>query len=221
MDIQGKPMVIRVAERCVEAIGHDLVLVSTPDLEIRDACEKHGIQSIASSSSCESGTDRLVEYAQKSNEDFIINVQGDEPMIPTSVILKFYNNAIQLSKTCIGVSRIFDDKSARSSSVVKTAFSRSRLIYASREPIPVGSEDGRAIYYKHTGIYAFTRSDLLIFGNYKRGPLEISENVEILRLIENGIEVCAIEIPNYGRAVDTLEDLDFVNKYGKFENQLL
>ena len=71
-------------------------------------------------------------------------------------------------------------------------------------------------YFKHTGLYSFPRSDIIKFGESDRGPLEQAENVEILRLIERGVSVKAVEIPNYGRAVDTIKDLEFVNKYGKF-----
>jgi CMP-2-keto-3-deoxyoctulosonic acid synthetase len=56
-----------------------------------------------------------------------------------------------------------------------------------------------------------------MFGKFAKGPLETAENVEILRLIENGIRVNAIEIPNFGRAVDSLADYEFVNKYGDFK----
>jgi len=218
MDIQGKPMVVRVAEACIQAVGRELVTVSTPDQEIQEICLKYGIDVIVSSTLCESGTDRLVEYAKSFNDDLLINVQGDEPMIPPEIVEDFYNHFMNVAKTCIAVSRIFDDKVLQSRSVVKVATSENRLIYASRLPIGMNQGESSTTYFKHTGLYGFTRNDLLQFGSFNRGPLELFENVEILRLLERGIPVEVYEVANFGRAVDSLEDYIFVNKYGRFSS---
>lgn len=218
LDIQGKPMVIRVAEKCAAAIGRENVIVSTPDFEIEEVCRTFGVNSVLSSIDCLSGTDRLYEFMKNCDDDLIVNVQGDEPMIPVSVVRDFYSRVTQMNQTSVGICQIFDEASVTSRSVVKVAFSNDTLVYASREPIAgVGHEFERA-YYKHTGLYSFTRTDIIKFGESQRGTLELAENVEILRLIERGIPVKAIEIPNYGRAVDTIKDFEFVCKYGQFEN---
>ena len=152
------------------------------------------------------------------DDDLIVNVQGDEPMIPVSVVRDFYSKVTKMNQTCVGISQIFDETSVKSQSVVKVAFSNDTLVYASREPIwGVGKEVERT-YFKHTGLYSFTRADIIKFGESERGTLELAENVEILRLIERGISVKAVEVPNYGRAVDTIKDFEFVNKYGQFED---
>jgi 3-deoxy-manno-octulosonate cytidylyltransferase (CMP-KDO synthetase) len=216
MDIQGKPMVIRVAEKCIAAIGKDDVIVSTPDTEIADACSAFGVNFVLSSIDCLSGTDRLFEFMKLCDDELIVNVQGDEPMIPVSVVKDFYSKVTKMNQTCVGVSQIFDATYVKSHSVVKVAVSNDNLIYASREAIGgVGGESERT-YFKHTGLYSFTRADIIKFGESERGTLEQAENVEILRLIERGISVKAVEVPNYGRAVDTIKDFEFVNKYGKF-----
>ena len=188
MDIKGIPMVIRVAQKCAEAVGGDLVIVTTPDHEIMKVCEKYGVNSIISSPQCASGTDRLVEFAEKFSDEILINVQGDEPMIPASVVKDFYDYVIRSKKTCIGISRIFDDSILNSDSVVKVATANSRLIYASRHAIGMKFENETSIHFKHTGIYGFTAKDLSLFGSSKRGPLETFENVEILRLIEEMLQ---------------------------------
>jgi len=218
MDIQGKPMVIRVAEKCIAAIGKENVLVSTPDFEIEEACSQFGVGFVRSSLDCHSGTDRLYEFMNGCNDDLIVNVQGDEPMIPVSVVRDFYSKVTRMNQTCVGVSQIFDDTSVKSPSVVKVAFSNEALIYASREPIGGTGKELERTYFKHTGLYSFTRADIIKFGESERGTLELAENVEILRLIERGISVKAVEVPNYGRAVDTIKDFEFVNKYSQFED---
>ena len=209
-------MVIRVAEKCIAAVGKENVLVSTPDVEIADTCQIFGVNALMSSKNCLSGTDRLVEYMKYHDDDLIINIQGDEPMIPVAVIQDFYYQISKVRATCVGISQIFDEKLISNKSVVKVAFSEGEMIYASREPISVINDLGSRVYYKHTGLYAFTRIDIEKFGSFQRGGLEQAENVEILRLVERGIKVRVLEIPNYGRAVDTIEDFTFVNKYGQF-----
>jgi len=218
MDIQGKPMVIRVAEKCIAAIGSGDVLVSTPDSEIAEACSKFGINYVRSSIDCLSGTDRLFEYMKNCDDELIINVQGDEPMIPVSVVRDFYSKATKMNQTCVGISQIFDETYVEGQSVVKVAFSQDSLVYASREAIGGVSKESERTYFKHTGLYAFTRDDIFKFGESDRGTLELAENVEILRLLERGIPVKVGEVPNYGRAVDTGKDFEFVIKYSQFED---
>jgi 3-deoxy-manno-octulosonate cytidylyltransferase (CMP-KDO synthetase) len=218
MDIQGKPMVIRVAEKCIAAIGRDDVLVSTPDSEIAEACSKFGINFVRSSIDCLSGTDRLFEFMKSCDDELIINVQGDEPMIPVSVVRDFYSKVTEMNQTCVGISQIFDESYVKSRSVVKVAFSNESLVYASREAIGGVGKESERTYFKHTGLYSFTRDDIFKFGESERGTLELAENVEILRLLERGVPVKVVEVPNYGRAVDTVKDFEFVIKYGQFED---
>lgn len=217
MDIQGKPMLIRVAEKCIESVGPTNVLVSTPDDEIVKSCNDFNIPVIKSSIECQTGTDRMVELLNKSDAEYFINIQGDEPMVPVKVIKSFINDCLQMDESCVGYSRIYDNKYIESNSVVKVAVSNSKLIYASRSKLPVCNDDNEIGFLKHTGLYGFNREDLENFGSFTKGPLETAENVEILRMIENRIPIRAIEVPNFGRAVDSLEDYEFVNKYGEFK----
>ena len=66
-------------------------------------------------------------------------------------------------------------------------------------------------YFKQTGLYSFTRADIIKFGDSERGTLELAKSVEFLRLIERGISVKAVEVPNYVRAIDAIKDFEFVN----------
>lgn len=216
MMIQGKPMILRVAEKCSQVVGKENVVVSTPDDEIIDVCMKNDFLWCKSSLDCRSGTDRLSEYIKKHDDSYIVNVQGDEPMISTSIIKDFIEKVKDGSNTMIGISRIFDERLISERSVVKVAISNNTLIYASRSPLPVHGQKNDTIYFKHTGIYGYSREDLEFFGTTQAGTLEMAENIEILRLVEHRRKVSVIEIPNYGRAVDTVSDFEFVNKYGSF-----
>jgi 3-deoxy-manno-octulosonate cytidylyltransferase (CMP-KDO synthetase) len=213
LDIQGVPMIIRVALTCKDAVGLDNVLISTPDKEIIDVVKEYGFNSVQSSENCVSGTDRLYEYALDNQDDLIINVQGDEPMITPKIVKDFYETAVKIGKLSVGVTQISNKAEILSEDVVKVAISGDKIIYASRKPISSSCVGQKAIFFKHTGLYSFTRKDLLNFGRYKPGNLEIIEKIEILRLIERHKKVYLITVPNYGRAVDTQEDYEYVNRY--------
>jgi 3-deoxy-manno-octulosonate cytidylyltransferase (CMP-KDO synthetase) len=214
MKVHGTPMVVRVAQQCSQAIGIENVIVSTPDKAIFDISKEYGFKSIYSSIECKTGTDRLYEYILNSNENLIFNVQGDEPMIPISVIQNFYNQVLKSGKSCIGIAPITKNEDIFNTNVVKVAVSDDKLIYASRSPIATSSQNERVTYFKHTGLYSFSKQDLLLFGNSKPKALERLEKIEILRLIEIGLSVSTVEIPNYGRSVDTLQDLNHINSLG-------
>jgi 3-deoxy-manno-octulosonate cytidylyltransferase (CMP-KDO synthetase) len=213
LDIQGIPMIIRVAQTCKDAVGLDNVLIATPDKEIINVVKEYGFNSVQSSENCVSGTDRLSEYALDNKDNLIINVQGDEPMITPKIVRDFYESAVKIGKSCVGVSQISNKAEVLSEDVVKVAISGNKIIYASRKPISSSCVGQKVIFFKHTGLYSFTRSDLINFGRYKPGNLEIIERIEILRLIERHKKIYSITVPNFGRAVDTQEDYEHVNRY--------
>jgi 3-deoxy-manno-octulosonate cytidylyltransferase (CMP-KDO synthetase) len=135
-------------------------------------------------------------------------------MIPISVIQNFYNQVLKSGKSCIGIAPITKNEDIFNTNVVKVAVSDDKLIYASRSPIATSIQNERVTYFKHTGLYSFSKQDLLLFGNSKPKALERLEKIEILRLIEIGLSVSTVEIPNYGRSVDTLQDLNHINSLG-------
>jgi 3-deoxy-manno-octulosonate cytidylyltransferase (CMP-KDO synthetase) len=114
-----------------------------------------------------------------------------------------------LDSTTIGVMKIEDETEINSPTVVKVAISGNKLIYASRSPIPFNRDGAHQTYFKHTGLYAFKKAGLREFGQ-GTGDLEDAEKVEILRLLENRVIVRTVEVPKYGSAVDTPEDLERV-----------
>jgi len=211
MDIGGMPMVVRVAQTCIQVIGETAVVVSTPDDEIEEVCHKHGINVHRSSMACMSGTDRVAEFAKNSPSiGQIVNVQGDEPMLTTQVLESFLNQVQHSNHVSVGVTKLVSPEQVNSSSTVKVALSEGRLVYASRSPLPVQLQKSEVTFWKHTGLYSFTPASLEFFAQTRKGALELAENVEILRLVENGFAVRALPVETYGRAVDTERDLNYV-----------
>lgn len=199
-------MVVHVAKICESAVGHDSVIVSTPDEAIAEACKDWNVETVTSTNVCRSGTERLVEFAKAQNYDRYINVQADEPLLTPAVLLEFIERSSNESVSCIGASVIQSHGDILNQNVVKLAVSNSRLIYASRLPIPFNPKAGTYQFLKHTGLYSFTRRDLEVFGRQDKSDLEAIEEIEILRLLEAGSHVAVTNIENYGISVDTPSD---------------
>lgn len=131
-------------------------------------------------------------------------------MLTPQILNTFLSSSLELDEPIIGISSISEKQEAADPSVVKVAVSNKRIIYASRLPIP-SSDSSKGLFYKHTGLYCFARHDLQSFSSAEVGELEKSENIEIMRFIENRVSVGFVLVPNYGRSVDTPGDLDYVN----------
>jgi 3-deoxy-manno-octulosonate cytidylyltransferase (CMP-KDO synthetase) len=200
------PMIIHVAKKCAKVFDSNHIYVSTPDREILDICEKFGVKGIKSSGMARSGTDRLSEFSKNSNYKKIINVQGDELLLPIECLQDFIYRSNLVKNCIVGITRIKSIDEFNNKSVVKVAVSQGRMIYASRSPIPGSHSTEYFPKYKHTGLYLFTKESLKIFSNLQQGPLEIAESVEILRFIENRIPVNVIELENYLYSIDTVQD---------------
>ena len=206
IEFDGLPMIIKIAKTCIEVVGKSRVIVLTPNIEIIDLCTKYNVHAELSSSECQTGTDRLVNYSEENEFRYYVNVQGDEPLLSAAVLENFIVKAIELDSTVVGISELTDKSEIESGSVVKVATSKSRMIYASRAAIPFDRDGLINKHFKHTGLYVFRKEALQEFKT-KMGPLEEVEKVEILRLIENRIIVRTVEVPNYGPAVDTPQDV--------------
>jgi len=212
VDILGKSMIQRVWERCCLAVEEELVYVATDSEKIRKAAEGFGAKVIMTSSTCLTGTDRLAEANQQLKCDFIINVQGDEPLIDPnvlcSVIDQFQKNGNVTNAYC----KINSEKEFRSLTVPKVVTSESgRLLYMSRSSIPLTKYDKYHSAYKQVCVYAFSKAHLEFFVSHpSKAPLEQIEDIEILRFLESDIQVDMVEVDAGSLAVDVPSDLDDV-----------
>lgn len=206
----GKPMIEHVYEKAA-ASSADLVLVATDDERIRQAVENFGGRAVMTSESHPSGTDRIAEAIRKLDEDaqIIINVQGDEPLIPTAVIdelIDTMRNHPEIEMATVAVPR---DRGSMDEDNVKVVFGADHFaLYFSRAEIPFARKGGTpAPTYLHWGIYAYRRAALERFVSLPPGVLENSEKLEQLRALENGIRIY-VQLSNLTSiGVDTPADL--------------
>jgi 3-deoxy-manno-octulosonate cytidylyltransferase (CMP-KDO synthetase) len=227
MDIAGKPMIRHVWERAQEA-GADEVIVATDDKRILRACEDFSALAVTTSAAHVSGTDRIAEVAGLygwDENDIIVNVQGDEPLIPPAAIAQVARMLearpdAEMATLCTPIHALSEYIDPNVVKLVRR--DDGSALYFSRAPIPwhrEGAETGLASQRKyqdslrHVGIYAYRAGALQELANTPACLLEATEKLEQLRALYIGFTILtevAVEVP--GPGVDTREHLDAVRR---------
>lgn len=215
VDICGKPMVQRVYERVRRVSLFDEVLVATDDERIRSVVTAFGGTACMTSVDCPSGSDRLIEVARQHPADIYVNVQGDEPLVEPSSIEKLAramleDPALQMGTLCYPIST----EQAQNPNLVKVVRAHNgNALYFSRSPVPFPRSGGIAPeYFGHLGMYAYRHDFLMNFGSLPYSPLENTEKLEQLRVLQAGIAIRVLEVEAVGPGVDTPEDLEEVRR---------
>lgn len=209
-DICGKPMIQRVWERACQAELLDAVYVATPDEEIRQVVEAFGGKAIMTSEKHRSGTDRLAEASLSTDADIIVNIQGDEPLIEPENI----NQAV----TPLLVDRTLEmtslmapcppDQLDNPATVKVVCDLHGFALYFSRARIPFPRNESSAVrVMQHIGLYAYRKEFLQRYAALEPTPLERTEMLEQLRVLENGVRIRMVEVDRAPLSVDTPEDL--------------
>ena len=190
--ILGKEMILRVWEKCIQAVDESLVWVATDDDRIMDFCRQSGIQVIQTGSHCMTGTDRVYEAIRNLGLDFVINVQGDEPLINPDDIAMVIEAAKNDPGSIINaMCPISNEKDFLSRTIPKVVCRQDgRLLYMSRAAIPVTKSGTFEGANKQVCIYSFPVQALERFHSVtEKTPLEKIEDIEILRFLEMGFDV--------------------------------
>ncbi|ATC98761.1 3-deoxy-manno-octulosonate cytidylyltransferase [Pseudoalteromonas spongiae] len=226
-DIQGKPMVQHVYEKAL-ASGAKRVIVATDHIEIEAAVKRFNGEVLMTREDHESGTERLAEVVTKLNlpdDTIVVNVQGDEPLIPPKNIAQVASLLASDSAPMATLSVAIDDiEEALNPNAVKVvADNHNNALYFSRATIPydrnrfLGKDEISEIgdfYQRHIGIYAYRAGFIKEYITLDVSPLEQIESLEQLRVLYHGKKIkvqTAIESPQPG--VDTPEDLAKVNAF--------
>lgn len=214
--IVGRPMIQWVYEQAKKAAKPAEVIVATDDTRVYDAVMAFGGKACMTRADHPNGTSRLAEVAEQyPDADVIVNVQGDEPMIPPEVIDRLaeafeLEPGLQMATMKVRMQEgEYDDPSAVKVITDKDGYA----LYFSRSLIPYPRNKTEQFkVYKHVGIYAYTRGFLLQYAAMSPTPLEQVESLEQLRVLENGYRIKVLESDFRGVGVDTQADLDAVNK---------
>ena len=221
--IAGKPLLRHVLERCRHARRLDSIIIATDDMRIAKAAFDWGAEVALTSPRHPSGTDRIAEVIRKMKEfAFVVNIQGDEPLVDPRLIDKLVEKLRSDTKIdIVTAAHPFENPAdASSPHQVKVVIDRDgKALYFSRAPIPSTRSGGLpaaeqsehfgkrpSLFLRHQGIYAFRRDALLQFVKWKPSPLERAESLEQLRPLENGVKVHVLVTKHGSPGVDTPED---------------
>ena len=207
--IGGRPRVEWVWRAAVASGLMDPVVVATDSDEVASVCRERGIPVAMTSTECPSGSDRVREVARQIDADIYVNIQGDEPTLTPAffppLLELFARPEVEVATLAVpcAAEEIADPNAVK----VVTALD-GRALYFSRAAIPF-DRDGAGFggYRKHLGIYAYRKAALERFAALEPSPLERTERLEQLRLLENGIALYVAEAPCDTIGVDTEEDL--------------
>lgn len=215
VDICGKPMIQHVWEKCCAAVDAANVYVATDSDEIAHRVESFGGKVVMTSSDCLTGTDRLAEANLTLDCDFLINVQGDEPVIDPNNIIKIIESYKKTGNITNAYCEINSEEEFRSLTVPKVVTTKGqKLLYMSRSSIPLTKSGDYVKAYKQVCVYAFSREHLSFFTSHtEKTPLEEIEDIEILRFLESDIQVDMVEVESGSLAVDVPSDVDKVVAY--------
>ncbi len=224
-DINGNTMIEWVYKRAENA-DIDKLVVATDDERIFNTVKNFGGNAVMTSKEHENGTSRIIEVIntpEYNDFDFIINIQGDEPLIDIKSINLLADNYRKEKSEIVTLKKEFNkNENIENPNIVKviTDFN-DNAIYFSRSAIPYERNSMKNFkYYKHIGIYGYTSKFLNELKSLKEGILEKIESLEQLRFIENGYKIKVLETVSEVIGVDTEEDLKEVIKYIK-ENGII
>ena len=216
-DLAGEPMVVRVCERAAQS-GAAAVHVATDDQRIAEAVRHHGHSALMTRPDHASGTDRLAEAAETlklGSGEIVVNVQGDEPLIPPGLIRQVATTLENQKEASVSTAchAIHDEASLASPNVVKVVMdARGFALYFSRSRIPYPREPGVACY-RHAGIYGYRAGFLKKYSRLEVSDLEKIEALEQLRVLWHGYRIAvAISGTDIPPGVDTPQDLEAVRR---------
>lgn len=219
-EIQGKPLIYWVYNQAKKIQNVDDVFIATDDERIKETVENFGGKSVMTSERHATGTDRIAEAVEKMDADIIVNIQGDEPLFNSQSVEKAVNVLLNdkdqnISMTTL-MTKIQNKEQYDDPNTVKVVTDKSGFaLYFSRSLIPFPREKEITNVYKHIGIYGYRKNFLLKYTSMEQTPLEKTESLEQLRIIENGYKIKLIETKRESLSIDTPEDLELLKKQFK------
>ena len=208
----NKPIIQWVWEKACHCSFVDRVIIATDDERIYDACKEFGAEVEITSTEHKSGSDRIAEVASRHPEiSYIINLQGDEPLIEQENIELVIKGVKFDDKADIStlVREIKDENEVLNPNLVKCVFDlNGYAMYFSRSKIPYERNIGESKFYGHLGIYGYKREALFKMTELEQATYEKAESLEQLRALQNGMKIKVAIVQNIPVGIDTIEDFN-------------
>lgn len=217
-DLQGKPMIQHVWERAKESKILEDLIIACDDERVASAAREFGANVALTAKGHLSGTDRISEVVNPLDVKIVINIQGDEPLIQPTMIDSLARALLEDKKVSMAtmMKKIQDPDELIDPHVVKVVVDKNSFaLYFSRSVIPflaANSDIDSPVYYKHIGLYGYTKDFLFTYKNLPASGLEKTERLEQLRVLEEGFRIKVIETKFDTVGVDTPEDLERVKE---------
>ena len=216
----NKPIIQWVWEKAKSCPMVDRVIVATDDDRIYNACKEFRAEVEMTSTEHKSGSDRIAEVAKRHPEiGYIINLQGDEPLIEQANIELVIKGVLEDEKADIStlLREIKDEEEAQNPNLVKCVFDiNNYAMYFSRSKIPYERNSGKSKIYGHLGIYGYKREALFKMTQLPQTTYEMAESLEQLRALQNGMKIKIAIVDNIPVGIDTAEDFEkFKRMVGK------
>lgn len=211
-NLAGKTVIERVYENTKRARFLNRIIIATDDKRIYKKAKSFGASVVMTSGKHNSGTERVAEVARKIRADVVVNIQGDEPFLKSSMIdslvREFKAKDVRMATLA---TKIKNSADLDNPNIVKVVFDRNNYaLYFSRSRIPYLRDKTQGIrhrYYKHIGIYAYRSKFLLDFIKLPMSGLEKIELLEQLRALENGVKIKVVLVKEDTLSIDTPQDL--------------
>ncbi len=211
--IAGKPMIQWVYEGIADSRYASFKGILTDDKRIFETAKMFGADVFMVTGNFESGTDRIAYFVKDKEFDYIVNMQGDEPLIDSETIDKLIESAIESKAEMATLITKCEKHLLNNPNVVKVVIDiNGNAIYFSRSKIPY-NRNRFDNYFKHIGIYIYSRATLKKLSKLSKGVLENAEGLEQLRALENGIKIKTCFTKKILMGVDTKEELKIVENY--------
>ena len=212
LNIAGKPMLYWVYRNARRSTLLTEIVVATDSEEVRNYCISENIP-VLMTARHPSGSDRLHEVMLRTDAEVYANIQGDEPTLRPEhlelLLSPFLTGSVQVTTLKV---EIDPARAADPNSVKVVTDDSGRALYFSRHAIPFDRDaGGRVRYFKHIGLYGYSREALDLFHSLPQSSLEMAERLEQLRLLQNGIPILVLETTHDTIGVDTEADLAHVN----------
>ncbi|MBR5555623.1 3-deoxy-manno-octulosonate cytidylyltransferase [bacterium] len=212
LKVAGKPVIQWVYEKAMQAKLADIIIVATDDERIFNAVEEFGGNVEMTSINHKCGSDRIREVADRHPEiSYIVNLQGDEPLIEPSAIDAVAKHVQEDDRADIStlIRILKDEEEINNPNLVKCVIDKEGFaLYFSRSKIPFERNPINGNFYGHLGIYGYKREALISMTSLAQTPLEMTESLEQLRALENGMKIKTSVVDFVPVGIDTAQDLE-------------
>ena len=216
--INGISMIERIWTNCIRNFDRSNVWVATDSKKVLSHIEDIGGNALLISGDCQTGMDRVAEANKKLNFEYVVNCQGDEPILEDKIIsqaINFYKKQGPDVLSCMSKIRL--DSEFADTNIIKVAVnSNNDLLYMSRASIPLGKDQNKLLVksFRQVCIYILNKKSLSFYGEgKKKSSLESIEDIEMLRLLDHNLKISMLEVDTSSIAVDVPNDIQRVQNY--------